>query len=559
MSKVTRMFSNLNKTSSFTRWMTPDDKVPTVESVKNTDKRILRGARPVNGSFTWVMPAEQPETKLIGVSPACMKDLGLEEGYEKTDEFQKIVSGQQVVEDVHPWAQNYAGWQFGQWAGQLGDGRAISLFDVTNNNGKRYELQLKGAGLTPYSRFADGKAVIRSSVREMLGSEAANALGIPTTRALALSRYPQTKARRERTEECAVLCRVSESWIRIGTFDLHQSKGDRKEARKLADYCIEELFNIEKDGKRYDNLYREICLRNAYGMAHWQAYGLLNGVLNTDNTSVLGLFIDYGPFAFMDTFDSNFTPNHSDPGMRYAFKNVPTAVWWNLVRLGEDLGELIGAGEDLVNDPTFLNEGVKKEQVDGVLKRAEDFIQNMQKEFHEKFVKEYTQLMMKRLGLQQVYDTDHDEILSPLLDMLEQCQLDYNLFLRRLGDFKLGQDDIGIFFPEKRGFIIELSLDDAKKELNSWLDKFRTRCEQEGISDEARQTQSRKVNPKFILKNWILDDVIRSVQNGETELFNQVMHMSLNPFNESWGFEVDEKYTQEGLQGDRDIQCSCSS
>jgi uncharacterized protein YdiU (UPF0061 family) len=508
-----------------------------------------------------------------------MKDLGLAEGEEKTQLFEEVMAGQYVFEDTYPWAQAYAGYQFGVFAGQLGDGRAISLFEATNPvTGKRYELQLKGAGLTPYSRFADGKAVLRSSIREALGSEYANALGIPTTRALALVNLPETFARRETTESCAIVCRMAETWVRLGTFDLHRARGNRSEMRKLADYCIEQVFGGESKliypksteeykSNRYHQLYREIVVRNARSLAYWQAYAFMNGVLNTDNTSVYGLSIDYGPFAFMDTFDPSFTPNHDDGQLRYSYKHQPTAIWWNLIRLGENLGELLGATPELVDDKDFIEKGVKEkdEVIDGILKRAERIIMDAGEEFEKTFVERYNELMSQRLGLFKSKPEDHKDLFSPLLDMLEGCEIDYNQFFRKLSDcefFNGKATDARIFMPVVRDFTAMKTPDECVRDIDAWLALYVARLEAEGQnSDAERQKHMRAVNPKFVLKNWILDEVITKARENDFSLYHQVLGMSLEPFNETWGLDeaLEKRFCGDVPRSSRSIQCSCSS
>lgn len=574
----------LRKSSSFTDWMTPDDEIPTISASKQAPEDKLRRARGVAGSYTWVRPEKRSKWELISVSPSAMKDAGLLESEKDSQFFQDVMAGQEIIEDedkkLYPWAQAYAGWQFGQWAGQLGDGRVISLFEGTNENtGKRYELQLKGAGLTPYSRFADGKAVLRSSIREALGSEAVYALGIPTTRALALVNLPETKARRETMESCAIVCRMAETWVRIGTFDFNRARGSRKELRKLADYCIKEVFGGEdklvapasESETRYTRLYREICLRNAKTLAYWQTYGYMNGVLNTDNTSVFGLTIDYGPYSFMDTFDASFTPNHDDGLLRYAYKNQPTAIWWTMVRLGEDLGELIGADPELIDNEEFVNEGLQKDQteiVDKVLKQAEKVIESTSGEFTKLFKNKYCDLMSQRLGFVEQRDDDHDKILTPLLDTLQEVEADYNQFFRKLGDYEFFSDssstiDSSRFFAKDRGFAPMYTLDEAKEKLNEWLKTYQSRLESEGSTNDAsRRDRMHKVNPKFVLKSWIMDEVIQKAKNsGDFEMYNQILQMSCSPFQETWGFEkaFEDRVTGDTPKTGRDIQCSCSS
>lgn len=312
--------ADLPKSWKFTESLPPDSKFPTpADSHKFPRNKI--GPRQVQGAlFTWVRPEEAIEPELLAVSPASLRDLGIKEGEEKTEDFRQFVAGNKLygwdeekLEGGYPWAQCYGGFQFGQWAGQLGDGRVISLFETTNpSSGRRYELQLKGAGLTPYSRFADGKAVLRSSIREFIASEALNALKIPTTRALSLTLTPKSRVLRERMEPGAIVLRYAQSWLRLGNFDILRARGDRALIRKLATYIAEDVFggwdklpgrlddpddptkaSAPKRGvtaeeiegseegaeNRFTRLYREIVRRNAITVAHWQAYGFMNGVL----------------------------------------------------------------------------------------------------------------------------------------------------------------------------------------------------------------------------------------------------------------------------------------
>lgn len=314
--------TDIKKSCVFTTNLPPDPDVPTPEAATANEK-LTRTPRQVRGAlFTYVKPRSTVDPELLSTSASCFETLGISPEEAKSSDFLKFVSGNKIFPGYHPWAQCYGGYQFGQWASQLGDGRAISLMEVQGDGKERFEIQLKGAGMTPYSRFADGNAVLRSSIREYLVSEYLHALGIPTTRALALTLLPNQNALRERIEPCAIVTRAAQSWIRIGTFDLLRRRGDRATMKKLADYCIEHVFGGEeklardvkasKKGNRYENLYREIVHRNASLVGKLQAYGFMNGVLNTDNTSIFGLSMDYGPFAFMDVFDPSYTPNHDE-------------------------------------------------------------------------------------------------------------------------------------------------------------------------------------------------------------------------------------------------------
>jgi serine/tyrosine/threonine adenylyltransferase len=582
---VLTTLKGLAKSASFTQYLPPDERIPTIIDARKAPEQLLRVSRLVNGCFTWIRPEVRQESRLVAVSEPAMKDLGLIADEAETELFKQTFSGEYVFEDessgVYPWAQAYSGWQFGSWAGQLGDGRAISLFEGTNpNTSKRYEVQLKGAGLTPYSRFADGKAVLRSSIREFLGSEAVNSLGIPTSRALALVALPQTKARREMTETCAVVTRLAETFVRIGTFDLLGDRKKRSTVRELADYCIKEVFGGENklvapknDGEsgstvynnRYVQMYREIVRRNARTTALCQAYGFMNGVLNTDNTSIYGLSIDYGPFSFMDTFESRFTPNHDDAMGRYSYKNTPTITWWNLVRLGETLGELLGAGTK-VDETSFVEKAPETEELNKIFEVAEKVIEDIGEEYKEVFLETYNDKMAERLGFKSFHSADHENLYTTLLDLLEECELEYNAFFRKLGGFPLfgpyTKADLERFFPRVQSFAPRKSVKDGVQDVAAWLEKYKARLEIEGsVNDIERQKKMDKVNPKFILKNWVMDEVINDAKNGNYELLEKVKQMALEPFNETWGYdkEFEDKFTGESPKLERDSQCSCSS
>lgn len=311
---------DLDKSWRFTQSLPPDALYPTPAASHKTPRDQL-GPRQVRGAlFTWVRPEQQKDPELLAVSPAALRDLGIKKDEATTQDFGEFVAGNRIygwdedkLDGGYPWAQCYGGFQFGQWAGQLGDGRAISLFETTNPaTGVRHELQLKGAGLTPYSRFADGKAVLRSSIREFVVSEALNALRIPTTRVLSLTLLPHSKVVREIIEPGAIVLRFAQSWLRLGNFDILRARGDRALIRKLAIYVAENVFGgwatlpgrlddpdtpaasltptrgVSTDGvqgpddaaeNRFTRLYREVVRRNAATVAAWQAYGFMNGVL----------------------------------------------------------------------------------------------------------------------------------------------------------------------------------------------------------------------------------------------------------------------------------------
>jgi uncharacterized protein YdiU (UPF0061 family) len=537
-------FRSLPKSHVFTQNLPADAAFPAPLDSHNAQRQKLGPRQVKDALFTYVRPDPQGESELLAVSPRALKDLGLSEEEAESEEFKEVVAGRKILtwdeskpdEGIYPWAQCYGGYQFGQWAGQLGDGRAISLFEATNpNTDTRYEIQLKGAGRTPYSRFADGRAVLRSSIREFVVSEYLNAIGIPSTRALALTLNKGSRIARERIEPGAIVTRFAQTWIRFGTFDLPRMRGDRKTLRTLADYTAEHVYGgwdklpsklpsgdaketytqtsigiekeiVEGEGveeeNRYVRLYRAIIRNNARTVAKWQAYGFMNGVLNTDNTNILGLSIDFGPFAFLDTFDPTYTPNHDDHMLRYSYRNQPSIIWWNLVRLGEALGEMMGAGAS-VDTAEFVEKGVDKASADALVARAEGVIDRAGDEYKAVFLAEYKCLMTSRLGLKTQKESDFEELMSELLDCLEKFELDFHHAFRRLSAVKMEEvetedqrkDVAGRFF---RGDNVPKQESEERTRIAMWLGKWVERVREDWgeRGDKERQAAMLAVNPK---------------------------------------------------------------
>ena len=433
---------------------------------------------------------------------------------------------------------------------------------------------------------------------------------------LAITLTPRAEVRRERVEPGAIVARFAQSWLRIGTFDLLRTRGDQKLCRQLATYVAEDVLGgwetlpgkrtdgdhsvqrgvkleeVQGSGKEAENrfarLYREIARRNAATVAAWQAYGFMNGVLNTDNTSVMGLSMDFGPFAFMDNFDPSYTPNHDDYMLRYNYRNQPTIIWWNLVRLGEALGQLIGAGPDVDKEP-FTTTGLSDEVREELVERAEHIIISTGEEYKAVFTSEYKRLMTARLGLKAQHDADIDNLLSEWLDTLETYELDFNHSFRRLSDVRLADIETeearlsvaGRFF-HREGITGNASDKEkkeqvARKRIASWLEAWRVRIvedwEGQGSKkerpdvvddddDDKRVKAMKKVNPKFIPRSWILDEVIQRVEKkGEREILKRVLDMSLRPFEERWDWngEEEERFCGDVPKYSRAMQCSCSS
>lgn len=349
------------------------------------------------------------------------------------------------------------------------------------------------------------------------------------------------------------MARFAESWLRIGTFDLLRARGDRELIRNLATYISEDVFggwenlpaavtvgegqstaemdNPQRglprdqiqthqavDENRFARLYREITRRNAKTVAAWQAYGFMNGVLNTDNTSIYGLSLDYGPFAFMDNFDPQYTPNHDDHMLRYSYKNQPSIIWWNLVRLGESLGELLGAGSK-VDDEEFVEKGVTEDAEAEIIQRAEEIIKRTGEEFKAVFLNEYKRLMCQRLGLKTLKESDFQVLFSDMLDTLEALELDFNHFFRRLSGLSLAELETeeqriqaaSIFFHAEGFGGIGYTDASARARIASWLGNWRTRVVEDwgSESDNERQMAMKKVNPNVRLPRAFLDSTHR--------------------------------------------------
>ena len=323
---------------------------------------------------------------------------------------------------------------------------------------------------------------------------------------------------------------------------------------------------------RFARLYREIARRNALVVAQWQAYAFTNGVLNTDNTSLLGLSLDFGPFAFLDNFDPSYTPNHDDHALRYCYRNQPSIIWWNLVRLGESLGELIGAGPT-VDDESFVTNRVTDSFAPELINRAETIIHRVGEEYKTVFLAEYTRLMRARLGLRSKQESDFDNLFSELLNTLEALELDFNHFFRRLSAVKVvhleseaqRKQTASLFFHAEGLSTIGVSDDAARARLAAWLLQWRDRVEADWAhdgEDQGRERAMKEVNPKFVARSWVLDEIIKRVEKGgERDVLARVMRMAENPFEESWGGDEaeEERWCGDVPREGRGLMCSCSS
>jgi len=431
------------------------------------------------------MPAEQVGVKprLVHANPKAAALIGLEPESFSHPDFAHVFSGHAPLDGFAPLAMVYSGHQFGVWAGQLGDGRALLIGQVRNQAGELWDIQLKGAGKTPYSRFGDGRAVMRSTIREYLGSEAIAALGIPTTRALAIVATNE-QVHRESAEPGAVLTRLARSHVRFGHFEHFFHRGQKDEVRQLADYVIDEYF--PEFAGDYTGWFGEVVKRTAEMIAHWQAVGFAHGVMNTDNMSILGLTIDYGPYGFLDAYDPQFVCNHSDDQGRYSFINQPMIAHWNLRALALALSELVPTDQ-------LLQKLASYEQIFGA---------------------KYRTLMRAKLGLVREEEGD-DKLIGDLLALMATARADYTLSFRHLA----GEDAVwlalfGAFDQQAR----------------AWLSRYRTRTDGEDLSG------LNGINPRTVLRNWVAETAIRAVEdNNDIATLDRIFRALQAPFEEHDG------------------------
>lgn len=468
--------------------------------------------------FRRVTPTALPAPYLVSFNEKAAELIGLDAGEALKPEFVEYFTGNKLLPNSEPISAIYAGHQFGTFVRQLGDGRAILLGEVVNEKGKRFDIQLKGAGLTPFSRMGDGRAVLRSTIREYLCSEAMHALGIPTTRSLCItgSDFP---VYRETVETAAVLTRIAPTHVRFGTFELFYYRGQYDEVRRLADYVIGEFYPQFAEAKdKYLEFLREVVNRTAKLIAQWQSVGFAHGVMNTDNMSIVGLTIDYGPFGFLDEFDAGFICNHSDFGGRYAFDRQPNVGLWNLYRFAQTLIPLI-----------------EPEEAQAVLG-----------EYQTIFTESFTGLMRDKLGLQTAR-TDDAEFISDLFDILQANAVDYSKFFRRLSEFKTAEN-------EKNDLLQKMFVD--PNGFDSWAKTYRARLIKEDSIDAKRRERMLSVNPKFALRNHVAQAVIEAAQNGNYSEIDALLKALQKPFDEQPEME---RFNTPAPEPNRRVAVSCSS
>ena len=482
--------------------------LPADPVLENTRRQVMQAC------YSFVTPKSTAKPGMIHTSSELAIDLGLTENDLKSAEFQNIFSGNAVLPDTHPYAMCYGGHQFGNWAGQLGDGRAINLFEV-NHNKKQWALQLKGAGETPYSRTADGLAVLRSSIREYLCSEAMYHLGVPTTRALSLALTGDQVLRdvlyngNPAYEKGAVVCRVAPSFLRFGNFEIFSARQDKKTLKDLTDYTIRHFFpHLSEDSKEsYIQFFREVANSTLDMIIHWQRVGFVHGVMNTDNMSILGLTIDYGPYGWLEGYDEGWTPNTTDrQHKRYRFGNQINIGLWNLYQLANALFPLI---EDSV-------------VLEGILK-----------EYRENYQTKYLSMMKSKIGLFET-DKKDGELLGRLEDNLQLTETDMTIFFRSLNKIKKDCPiDDDFLDPIKNAFYTHAEVDvDILEIWKTWFTDYQLRLQKENLTDERRSEKMNKVNPKYVLRNYMAQLAIDQADKGDYTLIDEFFQLLKHPYDE---------------------------
>ena len=475
------------------------------------------GVREVRAAlYSQVEPTPVAAPQLLAWSRETAALLDLEEGDVASPEFAQVFGGNALLPDMRPYAANYGGHQFGQWAGQLGDGRAISLGEAINAAGQRWELQLKGAGPTLYSRTADGRAVLRSSIREFLCSEAMHHLGVPTTRALSLVTTGEPVIRdmfydgHPQAEQGAIVCRVAPSFLRFGNYELPASRGELPLLRQLADFTLRRDFpELEGEGEAlYAQWFAQVCERTAVMVAHWMRVGFVHGVMNTDNMSILGLTIDYGPYGWIDDYDPDWTPNTTDAhGRRYRFGWQPKIAYWNLTRLA-------GALSSLFAGPEPLQEGLQR--------------------YRETYARADHDNIARKLGLAECREDDV-ALMEGLQSLLHTGEVDMSIFFRNLARIDPGAPALAplsdaFYDGEKRAATEPAMLD--------WLMRYSARLGSDPLDSQARQARMRLANPRFVLRNYLAQQAIDRAEQGDAAGIDELLEVMRHPYEEQPGREA---------------------
>ena len=481
-------------------------------------RNVPRAVR--NACYTRVDPTPVPSPQLLAWADPVGEMLGISRPDSRTGPVAEVLGGNRVLPGMQPYAARYGGHQFGQWAGQLGDGRAITLAEVVSPDGTRHDLQLKGAGGTPYSRTADGRAVLRSSVREFMCSETMHHLGVPTTRALSLVATGESVVRdmfydgNPKAEPGAIVCRVAPSFVRFGNFEILAAHQELDALKRLADYVMAGHFPELGEPSRatYARWFEEICRRTATLVTEWMRVGFVHGVVNTDNMSILGLTIDYGPYGWLEGYDLRWTPNTTDAqGRRYCYGSQPDIAQWNLVRLANAIYPLI-------EDKAPLEQGLAV--------------------FAETFESASGRMLADKLGLVALDREGDDKLLGDLFELLQQVETDMTLFFRLLATLPADgaaetADDRALVEPLRRAFYSEDAFEpEQRSRLAGWLRRYLARARQDAVPASERRDRMNRANPKYVLRNYLAQQAIDALERGDASVMERLMAVLQRPYDE---------------------------
>ncbi len=475
---------------------------------------ITRWRDELPGFYTSLSPTPLQNARVLWHNETLAETMGIAPSLFTPEVGAGVWGGETLLPGMSPLAQVYSGHQFGVWAGQLGDGRGILLGEQQLPDGTTLDWHLKGAGLTPYSRMGDGRAVLRSTLRESLASEAMHALGIATTRALSVV-TSDTPVQRERAEPGAMMMRIAQSHVRFGHFEHFYYRREPEKVRQLADFVIRHHWpHLQDEADKYVLWFSDVITRTAQLIARWQAVGFAHGVMNTDNMSILGLTMDYGPFGFLDDYKPDFICNHSDYQGRYSFDNQPTVALWNLQRLAQTLSPFIS--------------------IDALNAALEGY--------QEVLLNEYGTLMRQKLGFFTQQKADN-EVLSGLFSLMAKEGSDYTRTFRLLSHTAQQEQQS----PLRDEFI-------DREAFDSWYTRYRERLLAEQIDDAARQQAMQSVNPAVVLRNWLAQRAIEQAEQGNTDELYRLHAVLREPYRDR-----DDDYSRRPPDWGKRLEVSCSS
>ena len=490
--------------------------------------------------FSYVTPKKTRKPEMLHTSSEMISALGLSEEDATSKAFLNVFTGNEVLHNTKPYAMCYGGHQFGDWAGQLGDGRAINLAEVEHNN-KHWAIQLKGAGETPYSRTADGLAVLRSSVREYLCSEAMYHLGVPTTRALSLALSGDEVLRdmlydgNAAYEKGAIVTRVSPSFLRFGSYQIFAARQDNETLKNLVDFTIKQYFpDLGKPSKEtYLQFFEDVLNSTIEMLVHWQRVGFVHGVMNTDNMSILGQTIDYGPYGWLEGYDHYWTPNTTDRQFkRYRYGAQIDIGLWNLYQLANTLYPLIGEAEGL---------------------------EHSLKSYNEKAQAQYLEMMQSKLGLYRDEKRDA-ELINSLEETLQLTETDMTIFFRNLSDFSIEDPLKGLAIVKDAFYETNEISDTIRQKWNSWFERYAERLQKEETASKERKEKMNQVNPKYVLRNYMAQLAIDDADKGDYKLIDELFNLLKKPYDKQ---PEHEKWFAKRPEWARDkVGCSmlsCSS